>query len=279
MIRRIAAVVYRVLAGTRRIKRVRGIDGYRLLQVRSLLPRAWRRKPGRLRWGATVFLIGDDALDPHLAASVAVVDHDVYFPELGFDHADVRLVVDVGAHRGFYAVAAAFEYPGAHILAIEPSLDAAAWTRRQIDANQLGSRISVLPVAVGADVSRQTLQHDGGGSWGNTLFQPEQVTKTEDVVVVPLSALLPGPVDVLKCNAEGAEFGVVEELNSSGVRPRVMFVAVHPEFGDVTQLAATISSMGYSYVDRSRDPSHPFWKCQLSSSATSARQRLSARTS
>ena len=66
----------------------------------------------------------------------------------------------------------------------------------------------------------------------------------------------------MKCNAEGAEFSLVDQLERSGIRPQFMVVMVHPQFGDMDHLVATAESLGYEVTrlgTQHRPAFHMWW--------------------
>ena len=55
--------------------------------------------------------------------------------------------------------------------------------------------------------------------------------------------------DIIKCNAEGAEFSLIEQLSRTDIRPAFMLLMVHPEFGDENLLVEQARAMGYRRID------------------------------
>jgi hypothetical protein len=103
------------------------------------------------------------------------------------------------------------------------------------------------------------LLHTDEGSWGNSRFQEEgvQVLGREQVTLLTLAEILQGErPDVIKCNAEGAEFALIAQLCDSDIRPSLMIVMVHPEFGDLDDTQRQIEELGYRVV-RSGTEHHP----------------------
>ena len=68
--------------------------------------------------------------------------------------------------------------------------------------------------------------------------------------------------DVVKCNAEGAEFAFVDQLAETGIRPGFIVLAVHTDFGDVESLRSSLEAMEYEVSD-SISGHHPVWHCRL----------------
>ena len=242
-----------------------GLNDFRrrnLVKVQALLPRQLRRTVA-LRRGDLTLLATSDFLDAKIIHSVTSRDHDIYFPSAVGDPEEVTLVLEVGAHHGIYTAVAAEEYPNARIIAVEPSLDALLALRNQIAANSLVSRVEVIPAAISDSAGLAVLSHEPSGSWGATLHEPDAVTFSESVVTLTLADVLRGRVvDVLKSNAEGAEFALVGQLELQEHKPRVVVMAVHPDYGDEDALRERMTAMGYS-VETAIDGHHPVWSCVL----------------
>lgn len=164
---------------------------------------------------------------------------------------DVRVVLDLGAHHGFYAVTALARYPRATLIAVEPSEVGVQRIRRNLELNRLGHRARIVQAALAAAAGTGTLLHTDEGSWGNSLFHEDGVTVLgrEQVTLLPLDAILDrARPDVVKCNAEGAEFELVSQLARTDIRPSLMILMVHPEFGDVDAVRARVEGLGYHVV-------------------------------
>ena len=123
-----------------------------------------------------------------------------------------RVAVDVGAHVGMISAlyAANFET----VWAIEPNPRHATRLQHVVSAPEL-SNVVVAPLAIGAVAGTATLsipRHHGRavGSLGS-LQVPDNVADVEQVTVpvIRLDDLIPGPIDVLKIDAEGFEVDVL----------------------------------------------------------------------
>jgi hypothetical protein len=91
------------------------------------------------------------------------------------------------------------------------------------------------------------LQHAPDGSWGYSLYEEaEAALGSENVALATLDEILAGDrPQILKCNAEGAEFSLIEQLARTDIRPTFMVVMVHPQFGDMAKLVSTAEGLGY----------------------------------
>lgn len=242
------------------MKGLGGFRGRRLVKARSLLPTRFQ-PPVVLECDGLRLRVTRDPLDVKIVRSVTSVQRSVYFPDEVGDASQVRLVVDLGAHHGIYTAVAAAEYPRARFVAVEPSLDALVELRRQVDVNALDGRVAVVPAALGAEAGVGVLSHDASGSWGATLLDPGTTLATERVVTLTYEHLVGDEaVDVLKSNAEGAEFTLVPELKRVPSLPRVLVLAVHPEFGDVDAIRSELGQLGYA-IRVGIDGDRPVWVC------------------
>jgi FkbM family methyltransferase len=160
-----------------------------------------------------------------------------------------------------YTAAAAKRYPNARFVAIEPALDALLALRDQIAHNRIDHRVEVVPAAISSSAGISTLSHEASGSWGATLAKPEHAIGTETVATLTLQQVLRGRhPDLIKCNAEGAEFELIPQLEQLPTKPRILIVAVHPGYGDVDSLRETTTRMGYE-IRVATDGDHPMWVC------------------
>jgi FkbM family methyltransferase len=232
----------------------------RRLQVRKLLganriPVTLVRRSDGLR-----VRIGRDPLDEAIADSVTRRHRSMYFPP-EFDELHPRLVVDIGAHHGFYSLAALFEYPGCEVIALEPSASAVEVLRRNVRRNGCSDRVHIEPVAVGHETGLVQLQLDRAGSWGHSLIGVEHDGGSEVVRQLTLRDVLGHRVpEVIKCNAEGGEVAVVQGLTDLAELPKGIVLMVHPDLIDAASLRSQLLSLGYRVRD-AKDGSHPVWIC------------------
>jgi FkbM family methyltransferase len=126
-------------------------------------------------------------------------------------------IVDCGANIGMSVVFFKALYPEADIVAFEPDAGAFTLLRRAIDTNRL-RRVSAEQAAVtetGGTVAFYTNSADPASIVGS--IDPSWSGGTrEDVRAVRLSERITAPVDFLKLDIEGAEYGVIRDLVSTG---------------------------------------------------------------
>ncbi|WP_331234890.1 FkbM family methyltransferase [Natronorarus salvus] len=155
-----------------------------------------------------------------------------------------EVVVDVGANTGGYALAVATVEPSARVIAIEPDPAIVDRLRRNVALNEVGDRVSVLPVAAGAEAGERSFYRSTYPQLGSLdRFNAERwgarIAEVVSVPVEPLDALLAAgriaPPDHLKVDVEGTGHEVL--AGASGVlddhRP-IVYVEPHASGPDET---------------------------------------------
>lgn len=236
------------------MKPLAGAKGRRWVQARKLVsPLVSRSIVITSRDGLRLELT-DDPVDELVANDLLGRNRVLWFPPPpdGVEPVDdPTVVLDLGAHHGFYAVTALARYPRARLIAVEPSAVGVRQVTRNLELNGLSHRVRIVRAALAAERGTGTLFHTDEGSWGNSLFQEEGVTVLGDepVELRTLEDILDGDrPDVVKCNAEGAEFALVAQIDALDLRPALMILMVHPEFGDLDATRRHVESLGY-HVD------------------------------
>jgi len=195
------------------------------------------------------FYLDDDPVDDLILEGLFGRHASLYFPEEISGLRDDFLVLDVGAHHGFYAVETLTRWPRASLIAVEPNPTAARLLGKNLSANNLMERAEVVRAAVSSRDGDVFLKFDEGRSWGASIFAGER----GDGVRVPaatISTLLKGrKPNLMKCNAEGAEFDLFPQLFEIGVRPEIVILMAHPEFGSVEELLKLFRKEEYSIRD------------------------------
>ncbi len=127
------------------------------------------------------------------------------------------VLVDVGAHIGCFSVAFATRYPQARVHCYEPTPSTGAYLSRNVEQNGLAERVTVHHCAVAASTGVLVMADNGVGSGHNgVLHLGEEGAVSIEVPSVGWEDVVTevgGRVDVLKMDAEGAEYDVV--LNAS----------------------------------------------------------------
>jgi FkbM family methyltransferase len=148
----------------------------------------------------------------------------IYEPFLDFAVRDGWTVLDLGAHKGSFAIRAALAGPATRVLAVEPAPENLQYLNANIALNHL-SNVVVHANAVSTEPG-EALLYVGGerGSGTNSLFK-EQVEGHEAISVsVPtiraeeLLERAGGEVDLMKMDVEGAEHAVLHAISPDALR-------------------------------------------------------------
>jgi FkbM family methyltransferase len=251
---RARAAVRQLVPKSRRVKPLGGAKGRRLVQLRKLVSPLWKSNIIVTSRDGLRLELTDDPVDELVANDLLGRNRTLWFPAPPAGLApvdDPRVVLDLGSHHGFYAVTALARYSRATLIAVEPSDVGVARVRRNLQLNRMEHRVRVVQAALASTAGSGTLFHTDEGSWGNSLFQEEGVTVLgrESVALLTLRDILQDAApDVIKCNAEGAEFALVAQLSDCGLHPALMILMVHPEFGELAAIRSEVERMGYHVV-------------------------------
>jgi FkbM family methyltransferase len=176
------------------------------------------------------------------------------------------LVLDIGAFNGFWTAEMLARHPGARGLLLEPNLSKCRNISKTIRASGLTSRTQTIPAALGKADGRGWLIKSEEGSWGDWVQSNLTVKSNEgrEISTITLARALAGnqPV-VVKCNAEGGEYELIQQILILGLRPKLMILFVHPEHGDANKLWSDLRAAGYApdVIEDSSD--RPCWHVRL----------------
>jgi FkbM family methyltransferase len=138
---------------------------------------------------------------------------DVYrLDELLADLRPDLVAVDIGAHIGSFSTAVCAAVPGATVHAYEASPSTADWLERNVAANHLGERLVVHRRAVSDHDGELQIVDNGQASAHNGLTAPDgsgSVVTVPCVTFADIHADAGGAIDLVKSDAEGAEYGVI----------------------------------------------------------------------
>jgi FkbM family methyltransferase len=245
------------------VKGLGGAHGRRALQARKLVAPLFQR---------TVLLTTADGL--HLRITADPVDEQIanhllgskrtdYFPVWEHGEPEAPCILDIGGHHGLYAAAALHRYPGSRIVCLEPSVAALAALHANLECNGFEQRARVVEVALAPNAGTAELRHTHDGTWGYSLYEDEaDAAGSEPVRLATLGEVLGSDrPQIVKCNAEGAEYAFVEQLARTDLRPALIILMVHPAFGDMGALLEQVRSMGYDVVPIGTDdrPAFQLW--------------------
>lgn len=116
------------------------------------------------------------------------------------EHFDPKIILDLGAHKGFFSVMAARRFPEAQIYAIEPSSGNYKFLLQNIAAFP---NIHPIKAAIWSSRGNVTLHTGSGDSVNYSLFERHGLTSTESVATLTLGDL--PKADFIKCDIEGSE--------------------------------------------------------------------------
>ena len=162
-------------------------------------------------------------------------------------------VLDIGGQIGCFSLAVARSLTRARIHVYEASPVSAAYVQRNVDANGLGSRVSVHAAAVAGAAGTFSF-NDSGTANGQNSFVDRGAAGAS--ITVPCTTFdraragVPGKVQLVKIDTEGAEYDIV--LNSSraswdGVRKVVFEYHPVPE-RSVDELLHFFYALGFETV-------------------------------
>jgi FkbM family methyltransferase len=174
-------------------------------------------------------------------ALIEVLSQDAYrLASIDWASADIEVVLDVGAHVGSFACALAQRAVQAHFVCVEPSSVTADWLARNVEANNLSERITIVRAAVANTDGQGTLWELGDASCvsstiegrGNIDGRRGNPVLVRTVSLERLVSCAGGPPDLVKIDCEGGEYDAI--LNSPDwcwERVRYLFLEHHPVAG------------------------------------------------
>jgi FkbM family methyltransferase len=154
-------------------------------------------------------------------------------------------IVDCGSNIGMAVLFFKALYPRAAITAFEPEHATFQQLRRNVEGNKL-SEVTLINAAVGEKAGSLVLYSGGGDGSLTTSVDPSWGGReAREVRSVALSSLLEKPVDFLKLDVEGAEYGVVRDLIGSGKVARIKEAVIehHPVGSEPDGLAHMVGSL------------------------------------
>lgn len=141
------------------------------------------------------------------------------------------LVLDVGAFVGYFALLAgrAVGREG-RVYAFEPDPRDRPWLSRNVEANALGDRVEVVPLAVSDVPGRQTLYLAEEDRSQSSLYPTRDGGPPTEVDAITVDAFLDDRVpDIVKIDVEGAELRALDGMERSIERGRpTLFVEWNP---------------------------------------------------
>jgi FkbM family methyltransferase len=152
-----------------------------------------------------------------------------------------KTILDIGAHVGFFSLAARSRYPAATIHAYEPNPRALPCLR----SNTTTARVEVFAEAVGGEAGRVAIIDDGPSDEARARLVAGDAEGVKQVRLETAVERIGGEVDLLKLDCEGAEF---EILQPGPVWQQVRQIRMEYHFyagGALPALIAVLNELGY----------------------------------
>ena len=186
------------------------------------------------------------------------------------------MVVEAGAHMGYVTLQSARAVgPSGRVFAFEANPRAVPLIERNLSANGLEERVTVVPLALGDVPGRHDFFLSGGGDT-SSLHEPDGASERIEVTVTALDAWLDPTVrvDVVKLDIEGGEVaalrGMRETLSRAGP-DLVVFAECNPSMlersgSSTSELIEVLRGQGLDvrWIDESRGSTRPLDDVDLS---------------
>jgi len=133
----------------------------------------------------------------------------------------VRRIVDLGANVGYSCLFWCQRFPDATVTAFEPHPEHLKAIAGHLSANRLADRVTVIAAAAGVSEGSGYLADAGSSS---------AITGTPDgypIRVVDLFKTVKGPIDLLKIDIEGSEYGLLADERFPDFGARTVVVEWH----------------------------------------------------
>jgi FkbM family methyltransferase len=139
----------------------------------------------------------------------------------------MRHVVDVGAHVGYTIVDWARRFPASRIEAFEPHPRHLSMIKQHLELNALQARVTLHESAAGC-APRDALLVDAGPCANAIAFDTTSSAHTQPIHVSDFFATVGhAPIDLLKLNAEGAEYSLLADPRFGDLDVRALVVEWH----------------------------------------------------
>ncbi|MFZ2500411.1 MAG: FkbM family methyltransferase [Minisyncoccia bacterium] len=201
-----------------------------------------RRRLHRIPVGPYVFYFP-------LVAFFAGLFNEIFFNEEYFlEKTDSAIrVIDGGANIGVSLLYIKLQAPNAHVICIEPNPAAQIVLEKNITTNGWEKSVTIIRSALGKSTGTADffLLADTDTDSSGSLIQKsglKEKRRSFTVPVEPLSHHITEPIDFLKLDIEGAEFDVMDDLQTSGCLARIKHIQL--EYHDEPDSPAnSLSSM------------------------------------
>ena len=162
----------------------------------------WPRT-AKLRSGAKIILKGYHSSEMAIFNEI-IIDDAYEISSFG----NPKRIIDIGANIGIFAVTVAKKYPKATIIAIEPEKNNFAALTRNIQISDAKNIIAVKK-AVSSKAGKSALRVSPDNKGAHSLLSSSAAEETQEVEITTLDEFL--PADIIKLDAEGAEYEIFEK--------------------------------------------------------------------
>ena len=163
-----------------------------------------------------------------------VLSQDAYrLGSIDWASAGPAIVLDIGAHVGTFACALAQRAGQARVLCVEPSLVTSEWLARNLEANNLSGRVTIVRAAVAGTDGEGTLWESGDASvLSSTIESGGSPVPVKTLSLESLVSKAGGPPEVVKIDCEGGEYdAILSSPDWCWERVRYLFLEHHPVDG------------------------------------------------
>ncbi len=180
----------------------------------------------------------------------------VYQPLIKLQIKDVRHIVDLGANSGFSIRLWQLSYPTACVIGVEPDAENLEMCLRNALTGTTDDQLKLVQACV-AGRSRAVSLERSRGAWEFRMQEPDQAGQ-ESIRAITMSQLLAecrveSPIDVLKCDIEGAESEVFADCGAWIHQVRNLIIELHPPYSS-EQFLADLSRGGARFELYCRTP-------------------------
>jgi FkbM family methyltransferase len=173
------------------------------------------------------------------------------------------VVLDIGAHIGTFSLLINCLFPTSLIYAFEPCDDSFQVLNKNIDCNNLNSRIFSKKIAISDHKGTEKLFYDiESGNWGHSIIK-NFGGGFEVVPTITLESFIKDEslqkVDLIKFNVEGAEFKIIKSCPDEVLKKIKTFIILYHEDlainEDKYMLIKKLKSLGYivNHIRESED--------------------------
>lgn len=143
---------------------------------------------------------------------------DNYDREEGFSIKENDIVIDIGAHVGYFTIYAAKKAKNGKILSFEPSKESFNVLKNNLKINNI-ENVNVENIGVRSKSGASVLYVDKNNEIGNSMFSNDENLIKENVQVTSVPEIIKKykieSIDLLKLDCEGAEYEIILELPPS----------------------------------------------------------------